>query len=79
MTQQHKLIIENLKCGGCTSTIIKQLSAIDEIEKVQVDAESETVSFVAPVELVSSESLVKDALVKLLDNRICQISWVYKT
>jgi copper chaperone len=50
MTQQHKLIVENLKCGGCTSTIIKQLSAIDDVEKVQVNSESDMVSFVAPVE-----------------------------
>ena len=59
MTQQHKLIIENLKCGGCTSTIIKQLSAIDEGETVQVDAESETVSFAAPAEQLD---LVKQRL-----------------
>lgn len=50
MTQQHKLTVENLKCGGCASTIIKQLSAIDDVEKVHVDSESNTVSFVAPIE-----------------------------
>ncbi len=59
MTQQHKVTIENLKCGGCTSTIIKQLNGLDEVERVQVDTESETVSFVAPAERLA---LVKQRL-----------------
>jgi copper chaperone len=36
--------IENLKCGGCASTITKEISAIAGVEHVKVDNETNKVS-----------------------------------
>ncbi|WP_299532731.1 heavy-metal-associated domain-containing protein [Ulvibacterium sp.] len=39
------IIVQNLKCNGCATTIAEKLSGIDDISKVEVDTESSTVSF----------------------------------
>ena len=39
------IIVQNLKCGGCASTITKGVSSVDGIEDVKVDVETSTVSF----------------------------------
>ncbi|MEX0996960.1 MAG: heavy-metal-associated domain-containing protein [Flavobacteriaceae bacterium] len=39
------LHIQNLKCGGCAHTVTTKLSAIEHIENVNVDVETDTVSF----------------------------------
>lgn len=36
--------IENLKCGGCASTIKKGLNALESIEQVEVNVEESSVS-----------------------------------
>lgn len=46
--------IQNLKCGGCASTIITKLSEINAIDTVSVDNETDTVTF----NYDSEESLV---------------------
>jgi len=48
MTTKHTLTIENLKCGGCTATIISRVGALDSVEFVEVDLDADTVSFYAP-------------------------------
>ncbi len=48
MTKRHTITVENLKCGGCTSTIIKRVGAINSVETVEVDLDTDTVSFTAP-------------------------------
>lgn len=37
--------IQNLKCGGCANTIIKNLTKIEGVSEVVVDNESSSVSF----------------------------------
>ncbi len=39
------LHIQNLKCGGCAHTVTTKLSAIENIDNVQVDVENDTVTF----------------------------------
>jgi copper chaperone len=39
------LHIQNLKCGGCAHTVTTKLSAIENIENVQVDVENDAVTF----------------------------------
>jgi copper chaperone CopZ len=39
------LTIQNLKCGGCANTIITRLSAIDGIDIVTVNNDTDSVSF----------------------------------
>lgn len=46
--------IQNLKCGGCASTIITKLSEINTIDSVSVDNEADTVTF----NFGSEESLI---------------------
>ena len=36
--------IENLKCGGCAATIIKGLTALENVTEVTVDVEKSVVS-----------------------------------
>ena len=40
-----KVIIQNLKCGGCAKTITKKLSDLDNITDINVDVEESSVSF----------------------------------
>ncbi len=44
------IIIQNLKCGGCANTIIKKVSALQGISKVEVNNETDSVSFIAEKE-----------------------------
>ena len=39
------LEIQNLKCGGCAHTIITKLNDLEGIKNVNVDTETNTVSF----------------------------------
>ncbi len=39
------ITVQNLKCGGCVSTITTKLSEIENIHNVKVDKESSSVSF----------------------------------
>lgn len=42
---KHKVIIQNLKCGGCAHTITSELSKLNGIANVIVDENSSSVSF----------------------------------
>ncbi|MCH4552542.1 heavy-metal-associated domain-containing protein [Aestuariibaculum lutulentum] len=42
---QTKIIIQNLKCGGCAKTISNNLSAIETISNIHVDIEKSSVNF----------------------------------
>jgi len=48
---QNKIEIENLKCGGCVSTITESLGAISGISNIEVDEITDTVSFTGAQEL----------------------------
>lgn len=38
-----KIIIQNLKCGGCANTITTKLSAIENVSNVNVDVDTSSV------------------------------------
>jgi len=46
-TQDMHFEIDNLKCGGCEKTILKDLSALDGVTEVSVDHELKMVSLQA--------------------------------
>lgn len=35
----YEIEVENIKCGGCAGTIVKRLSELESIKKVDVDVE----------------------------------------
>ncbi|MCR9182719.1 MAG: heavy-metal-associated domain-containing protein [Flavobacteriaceae bacterium] len=39
------LQIQNLKCGGCAHTVTTKITALENIENVLVDVDTDTVSF----------------------------------
>lgn len=59
---KQNIHIENLKCGGCASTIVKGLTAINGVEDVNVDVENSIVSFSSEDENLVE---VKEKLTKL--------------
>lgn len=54
--------IENLKCGGCASTIKKELLAINGVEEVQIDVDTATVSVKSEPQFLET---IKEQLSKL--------------
>ena len=42
---EKTVTIQNLKCGGCSNTIIKKVSLLENISDVEVDVDKSTVSF----------------------------------
>ena len=44
-SMKSTIVIQNLECGGCASTITTKISALDNINNVLVDVETSTVSF----------------------------------
>jgi copper chaperone CopZ len=44
MMTRQAIKIQNLKCGGCSSTIINRLEAIASMGSVEVDLATDTVS-----------------------------------
>jgi copper chaperone len=45
MSLIQEIKIDNLKCGGCATTIIKSLSAIEGVSGVVVDNNTDTVTY----------------------------------
>jgi copper chaperone len=56
----ENIIIANLSCGGCVSTITKKLTAMAGVENVEVDLETNNVS------VNHNETLSRDQLTKAL-------------
>ena len=54
--------IENLKCGGCATTIKRELLSIDEVTEVEVDMQNAIVSFTSKNNVLK---LVAEKLSKL--------------
>ena len=42
---ETKIIIQNLKCGGCANTVTKNLMQLDGVSNVMVNVEESSVSF----------------------------------
>jgi len=49
-SMKSTIVIQNLKCGGCASTITTKISALDNVNNVLVDVETSIVSFEASSE-----------------------------
>jgi copper chaperone len=47
---QHVIEVENIKCGGCASTIRGKLGALEGVSAVQVDIENGRVTLDAPAD-----------------------------
>lgn len=60
---QTNITIQNLKCGGCASTITKKIQNINDVSNLNIDVETSTVRF----EHNSKDTLenVKNQLTKL--------------
>ncbi|WP_396600347.1 heavy-metal-associated domain-containing protein [Algibacter sp. R77976] len=39
------LEIQNLKCGGCANTITKKVSNVDDVSELEINNDTNTVSF----------------------------------
>ncbi|SFV64661.1 Heavy metal transport/detoxification protein [hydrothermal vent metagenome] len=42
---QYHLEVENIKCGGCANSIIQKISALDNVNNVEVNVDKGAVSF----------------------------------
>ena len=58
-----KVQIQNLKCSGCEATILRKLSELDNIDKVIVSQDDNTVSF--NYKAKKDVEMVKNTLKKL--------------
>lgn len=57
---QTKIVVENLKCGGCANTISNALSKIEGVEKVDIDVPTST------LDITVKESVSKEAITEKL-------------
>lgn len=60
---QQKIIIQNLKCSGCASTITKGISQLAGIKDVHVDVEKSSIDFSYTAPEILPE--VRNALLKM--------------
>ena len=60
---KNTIYIQNLKCGGCASTIIKNISQIESISNIEVNIEESAIFFDASSEEKVEE--VKNSLKKI--------------
>lgn len=54
---QHRLDVDNIKCGGCAYSIESKLSALDGVSEVAVDVEQGQVTFSSENELIDQVRL----------------------
>lgn len=47
---RNKIFIQNLKCGGCASTIESALNSIEDIEVFKIDYEDNSIEFYQKVD-----------------------------
>ena len=57
--KNEKIIIANLKCNGCATTVKKELLKITGIQSVDVDVENDAVS-------LAHENVERDVIIKKL-------------
>lgn len=51
---EHKVIIQNLKCGGCANTIKRGLNELKGVSGTLVDTETSEVTFFCPDEMTET-------------------------
>jgi copper chaperone len=54
-----QIYIQNLKCGGCANTIIKNVSSVESVSNVTVNVEDNSVNF----DLANNEKLEEIKLI----------------
>ncbi|HEY9017446.1 heavy metal-associated domain-containing protein [Thiomicrospira sp.] len=54
---QHRLDVDNIKCGGCAHSIVSKLSGLDGVSDVAVDIEQGQVTFSSKNELIDQVKL----------------------
>ncbi|HIP32204.1 MAG TPA: copper chaperone [Crocinitomicaceae bacterium] len=59
---EYTIIVQNLKCGGCASTITKGIDSIDGLDKVNVDVDTSAISFTTNNDTIDN---VLDKLAKM--------------
>lgn len=59
---RYSFQIQNLKCGGCASTITKKVESLDGISSVVVDINESTVSFDGTEESANRTKVALDNL-----------------
>lgn len=47
---EQQTTVENIKCGGCMNSIQTALLKLDNVEKVAIDKETETITIIGDVE-----------------------------
>jgi copper chaperone CopZ len=45
-----QIVVENIKCGGCMNSIQTALLKLENVEKVAIDKETETITITGDVE-----------------------------
>ena len=45
-----QIIVENIKCGGCMNSIQTALLKLENVEKVTIDKETETITIIGTIE-----------------------------
>lgn len=54
---QHRLNVDNIKCGGCAHSIVSKLSALEGVSDVSVEIEQGQVVFSSKNELIDQVKL----------------------
>lgn len=57
----HIIEVENIKCGGCVNSITNGLMKIDNVSKVDIDKDIETIT----IESTQDKSVFVEALSKM--------------
>ncbi len=47
---EQQIIVENIKCGGCMNSIQTALLKLDNVEKVAINKETETITITGNIE-----------------------------
>lgn len=55
---KHTIEVENIKCGGCTTTILTALSKISGVSSVEIDKGSESIT----IDSETGRSILVDTL-----------------
>lgn len=63
---QYNFKVENIKCGGCTNTIITKLREIDGVQDVDVNIDDNEVNVITDSEIqVDTRQIITKKLTKL--------------
>ena len=67
---RYSFQIQNLKCGGCSSTITRKVETVEGVNSVVVDIDGSTVSFNGTEESADKTKVALDNLGYPLENKM---------